>query len=116
MSTIRRTNDEWRVLIAEQRTSGLTQEDWCAANNININTMKDRGYRLKRMDKEPSQKPQRKETKIAPIGWLEVKTEKLPKQTTDINIRYGGFTVTVTAGDDFALLTEALRAVSRACC
>ena len=80
------------------------------------NTMKDRGYRLKRMDKELKPKPQRKEPKAASAGWIEVKTERLPKQTAGIHISYGGFTVTVTAGYDAGLLTETLRTVSRACC
>ena len=117
MATIRRTNDEWRVLLSEQIASGQLQEDWCAANGINFNTMKDRAYRLKRMDKEQKPEPKHsKGSKATSAGWLEVKPEKLPKQAANISIAYGGFIVTVAAGYDAGLLTETLRAVSRACC
>jgi len=116
MSTTRRTSDEWRALITEQVASGQTMKDWCAAKGVNFITMQDRGYRLKRMDKKMKQKPQRKETKASSAGWLEIKTEKQPKQAAEISIVYGGFTVTLTAGYDTILLTETLRAVSRACC
>jgi len=113
---IRRTNDEWRTLFAEHSASGQTMEDWCAAKGINYITMNDRGYRLKRMDKKSKQKPQHKELNATSSVWIEVKAERLPKQTADISIACGGFTVTVTAGYDAGMLTETLRAVSRACC
>jgi hypothetical protein len=116
MKKARRTDDEWRVLLSEQRASGQTQEEWCATKGINLNTMKDRGYRLNRIDKELKIKPQHKKPKATATGWLEVKAECSSTHTADICIAYGGFTVTVTAGYDTASLTEALRAVSLACC
>ena len=52
MSLIKRTNDDLRVLMAEQKASGQTQEAWCAANGVNIFTFQDRASRLRRLDRE----------------------------------------------------------------
>ena len=126
MPTDKRTNEEWRALLADQRVSGQTQEEWCAANGVNLYTLRDRASRLRKLDRQG-------QTAVAPVSatravrkekhqeaasavWMGVTPERLPEGATRISIEYGGFTVTVTA--DFApeLLTEVLRAVSRACC
>jgi hypothetical protein len=112
MPTVKRTNEEWRALLAEQRTSGQTQEEWCSANGVNLYTMRDRASRLKRMDIEAT--PQPKRPKRISTGWMEIKPEIVPEKA-GIIIERGGFTVTVTAGIDAELLTEVLRAVSRSC-
>jgi len=114
MPSNKRTNEEWRVLLAEQRASGQSQEEWCAANGINLYTLRDRSSRLKKMDKDPEPKPAPKKTATA--GWMEVTPERVTQEPSGISIAHGGFTITVTTGFDAELLTEALRAVSRACC
>ena len=57
MSPKKRTNEEWRELLAEQRSSGQTQEQWCATNGINLYTLRDRGSRLRRLDREANLGP-----------------------------------------------------------
>jgi len=114
MPTVKRTNDEWRALLVDQRASGQSQEEWCAANGVNLYTLRDRSSRLKKMDGEPA--PQTAQSKTATTNWVEVTPECLPEGPTRIRIGCGGFTVTVTAGFDAELLAEVLRAVSRACC
>ena len=32
----KRTKEEWRALLAEQKTSGQTQAEWCTANGANL--------------------------------------------------------------------------------
>ena len=75
MPKIKRTNDEWRTLLAEQRDSGQTQQDWCAANGINLHTLRDRSSRLKRQDREAADHTDRHDTISA--GWVEVKAGRL---------------------------------------
>jgi len=126
MPANKRTNDEWRALLADQRASGQTQEEWCAANSVNLYTLRDRSSRLRKLDgqgksaiapvvaKKTARRAPRPE--VASAVWMEVTPERAPGETTRISIEHGGFTVTVTAGFDAELLPEVLRAVSRACC
>ena len=114
MPAMKRTNDEWRELLADQRASGQSQEEWCAANGVNLYTLRDRSSRLKKMDWEPE--PQTTQPETATTSWMEVTPEKWPEKATGISIGRGGWTVAVETGFDAALLTEVLRAVSRSCC
>jgi len=114
MPTVKRTNDEWRALLTDQRASGQSQEEWCAANGVNLFTLRDRASRLKKMDRMPE--PQTAQPKTVSVGWVEVTSEKLPTEAAGISIEHGGFIVTVMESFDTELLTEVLRAVSRACC
>ena len=126
MPTVKRTNEEWRALLMEQRASGQTQEEWCAANGVNLYTLRDRASRLRKRDGqgesvtapvatiETAQRPKQPEAVSA--VWMEVTPEKPPAQAAGISIWCGGFAVTVKSSFDAELLTEVLRAVSRACC
>jgi len=75
MTVIKRSDDEWRVLLAKQRASGQTQENWCVENGINLYTLRDRASRLKRQDRETGNHIDQHDTKSA--GWVEVKPENL---------------------------------------
>jgi len=124
MPTVKRTNDEWRALLAEQRTSGQTQEEWCAANGVNLYTLRDRASRLRKLDGQeqsahaPAAEAGRRQKRAKAVSavWMEVTPKELPAESAGISIEHESFTVTVTAGFDAELLTEVLRAVSRACC
>jgi hypothetical protein len=63
--------EEWRALLAEQRASGQTQGEWCAANGVNLFTLRDRASQLKRQDKETADRINLRER--ASIDWVEVK-------------------------------------------
>ena len=80
MSTIRRTNDEWRVLLAKQKASGQTQKEWCLANDINLHTMKDRAYRLRRLDNKPRTRTNTQNK--SPVAWMEVCHGKLAEASS----------------------------------
>ena len=116
MPSIKRTNEEWRALLAEQRASGLPQTEWCAANGVNLHTLRDRVSRLNKLDREMKPLPKPKRSKKPSAGWMQVKPEAVPKKTAIISIGYGGFTVTITPGFDTGLLTEALRVIKQICC
>jgi hypothetical protein len=51
----KRTNEEWLEMVSAQRASGLTVEEWCAQNGVNLHTMADRICRLRKLGlwKEP---------------------------------------------------------------
>jgi len=114
MVTVKRTNDEWRVLLAEQRASGQSQEEWCAANGVNLYTLRDRASRLKKLERASDPDPEQPDSVSA--GWMEITPERLPTGTAGISIEREGFIVTVKSGFDADLLTDVLRAVNRACC
>jgi len=116
MPRVKRTNDEWRALLAEQRASGQTQPDWCKANGVNLYTLRGRASRLKKMDKASAPAPEHGQPGTVSAGWMEVTPERLPMLIAGISIERGGFVITLQAGFDAGLLVEVLRAVSRACC
>jgi hypothetical protein len=107
MSIKKRSNIEWRALIAECESSGMTQRDWCVANNVNFYTYADRARRLRRMDEEgldgPIFSPKERS------GWVEIQEQvpdadnKAPIESPqiemppgEIRIEIGIFTVSVT--------------------
>ena len=52
MAVNKRSMTEWRELIAQYEASGLSQEDWCLANGVNLYTMRDRARRLRQLDNQ----------------------------------------------------------------
>jgi hypothetical protein len=113
---IKRTNEEWRALLSEQRASGQPQAKWCEANGVNLHTLRDRASRLKKMDKVLA-------PGAASCGWLEVAPERPPEAEAPtaagaacIRITRGEWAVTLAAGFDAEELAVVLRAVGRSCC
>jgi hypothetical protein len=51
----KRTNEQWRKLIADCEAGSLTQEQWCAEHNISLYTLRDRAMRLRRLDERAGQ-------------------------------------------------------------
>ena len=71
MSIKKRSNAEWRAVVAECEASGMTQQEWCLANQVNYYTYCDRARRLRRIDEEGSKAPMF-EAKPK-LDWVEVK-------------------------------------------
>ena len=130
VSVKKRSNAEWRKLVAEYESSGMTQEEWCLANGINYYTFKDRAWRLREMDERGVSGPIFRPN--AKSKWVEIKepnrdqqaepdkadlAESLPSEPCcgEIRVIIGGFTVAVT--DDFndAAFTRVLKALSGIC-
>lgn len=119
MSVKRRTNTEWRKLVAEYEASGMTQEQWCLANGINFYTFKDRAMRLRKMDEKGVVGPIFRSK--AKNGWVEV-TEPAsdraaesdpaeePPCLGEIRIMVGGFTILVTDGFSDVTFTRVINA------
>jgi hypothetical protein len=123
MTNGKRTNDDWRKLLAEQRASGMSQEHWCAAKGINLNTMRDRASRLNKQDRET--KLQETPPEVATAVWAKIVPDvsevgdkyRNSERESSCNIRIGcgKFTVYISTGFDNEALVEVLRAVSLAC-
>ena len=112
MPTEKRTNEEWRGVLAEQRASGQSQREWCEANGVNLYTLRDRASRLKKMERESE--PEEPETGSA--GWIEIKAERAAEKAGGISISRGGWVITVGTSFDHEQPTDVLRAVSQVCC
>jgi len=126
MSVKRRSNTEWRELIAQCEASGLTQEEWCVAHGVKLNTMRDRARRLRQMDSRGSEN--RVSGKNARNHWVEVKEigqkpdEEASEQPSnkgrhdeprqsEIRISAGAFTVSVTDGFNETALARVLNVI-----
>jgi len=96
MATIRRTREEWISLLKDMDASGMTQLEWCEANGINYDTMKEIRSRvakgLPKTKKDPISKK---------AGWIKL-AEKYPEdhkssiQENTLEIRFGSVTITVS--------------------
>ena len=64
MSVTRRTNQEWLALYEQQRASGMTVKDWCAAKGIKLPTMADRITHLRKLGLIREPKPSRGKNSI----------------------------------------------------
>ena len=103
MTAIKRTGEEWRELVQQQRASGLTMKTWCAANGVNQYTMADRASKLRKEGLLTEPKPRRGGRPQPKSEWLEVTslpaepTAHQPDraQSTEIEVRIGGFAVIV---------------------
>jgi len=125
MAVIKRNNQEWRKLVVECESSGMSQQEWCLANSINYYTYVDRARRLRRMDEEGACGP------MFPSkgrnSWVEVKrqiietqevtnpvTNNIVKNETqlgEIYIKAGKFTISVTDNFNEAALVRVLNAL-----
>jgi len=137
MAVIKRTTEEWRSLLAEQQSSGQTQEEWCVAKGVNLYTMRDRARRIRRQDEKAAS-----HAGLQSVDWLEVNPKTLmaaeavgipvsgvaschepvstaapsEKKSIDIRVTRGEWTIIVSAGFELKLLADVLRVVRQVCC
>ncbi|MCL2761563.1 MAG: hypothetical protein FWD70_07960 [Desulfuromonadales bacterium] len=90
MEQKRRTKEEWKLIVEEQKTSGLTQERWCKTKGINYQTFKNRARLMRRQ----------REQEIAPkVEWVEAQGKEAVKKTESIiQIEMGEVRVKVPDG------------------
>ena len=76
---VKRTTEEWRVLLAKQQTSGLPQVEWWSGVRqtalINLYTFRDRTYRIKRQDRKTGNHTDQGDA--AKVSWIGGKPETL---------------------------------------
>ena len=75
MSMVKRTNEEWRILLAEQKASGQTQTEWCTKNGINLFTFRDRASKIKRQDRGADKRTNQGDA--VSVNWVSIKPETL---------------------------------------
>jgi|GEM_PF-4960439 len=134
MSGRKRSNAEWRAVVAACESSGMKQQAWCLANQINYYTYCDRARRLRRIDEEGDSGRPMFAAKPK-LSWVEVKEEQSgeqsdlsvpivpepvepqPEQTkhSEIHIKVGSFTVAVTEDFNEALFVRVLAVLNGAC-
>jgi len=130
MSVKKRSSAEWRALVASCESSGMKQQEWCLANQINYYTYCDRARRLRRIDEEgDSGRPMFAAKQKR--DWVEVKeragnqadldacivtepADPCPEKPehSEIRINVGSFTVMVTEDFNEAVFIRVLAALS----
>jgi len=78
----KRSLREWSEVIAEQEKSGESQQAWCAARNININTYRDRKSTIKGQAKKEARNASQSEAK-SPESWVTVTTAQTSEQRNE---------------------------------
>jgi len=96
MSRQRRVREDWKVLIAKQQESGLTQGVWCSENGISINTFRKMKHRL-RSSSENAVGPNKADPASATEGWIKLEPQNFnqSKTTEAVELRIGRLKVTV---------------------
>ena len=125
----------WAGIIKESKESGLSIRTYCKNVGIHENTyfywqkklreavynemVKEQGKRTGLIPSKQHQESPGAEH-LTPVKWVEVNTKDSSSteaaNNTNIKISRDGWTVTIGTNVDTYLLTETLRAVSRACC
>ncbi|MCL1848036.1 MAG: hypothetical protein FWF91_08790 [Coriobacteriia bacterium] len=71
MASKRRSIKQWQTLISEMESSGLTQKQWCAENNMNYHTFKEARSRIARSKTCANVQQQAALTEESP-GWVRI--------------------------------------------
>lgn len=120
----RRTNAEWRALIAEQEASGQTLEEWCLAKDINFYTMRDRASRIRRLDQKGIVPIAAKKLKAPEDqAWVHVETPPMPVEVPEesdmqigsLIIDFSEIRITADADYPTAALAALLRELALLC-
>ena len=114
MPVIRRTNEEWQKLLADQQASGQTQVAWCAAHGINYHTMIDRARRFRKQEKMSAGAFVADDKK----EWVKVKTAVTSVScatVSEVRIEIGVYRITTDSGFPSDKLASLCRELSRSC-
>lgn len=113
MEAQKRTDEEWRKLLALQEKSGLTQRAWCGANGINYGTFT---AVIKRLRKKVAMGIHAAERKNLVGKWIELQGQKdclkPTSRTGGIEVRIGKFHIVLQ--DTFS--EEAFKRICRTLC
>lgn len=112
MANANRTEEEWRLLVAEQQASGQTQVAWCAEQGINYHTLIDRARRLR--------KQERTQGATTPVSnWVEAKATGQSEVALEVVgrliIKVGAIQITADAEYPANKLAAVCRELVRSC-
>ena len=101
MSKMKERAALWSGLIAEQRSSGISQAAWCRERNLSFNTFCNWRTRLNK--------------EAASGGWASVSLDLAPELRNSITVRVGTATVDLCSGFDPEPLREVVDALEPRC-
>lgn len=96
-------NDDYRALVAECRSSGITAKDWCISRGIEY--WRYMGWATK----------VNRENGTVQQLWADVKVSKEDNPASEIRLKCGKWTVFVEKGFCPGLLADVLKAVAGVC-
>ena len=112
--------EEWKEIITTARESGLSDKDWCLANDVSVYTFYYNVRRLRRHSCEvPATASQHKQlqNKVVPLEIVNSQDDLSPtslnQRTTPISINCNGISVSIensAAPDAIQAVVKALRA------
>jgi len=89
---MKRSLEQWKVIIKEMKNSGIPQEEWCKDRDINLYSLRSAQSRLNRLDETGT------DTLLSFVG-VEVST-----QPDEVILTCGKVTITTTASAAAAIL------------
>ncbi len=101
---MRRTN--WREIVVECRSSGMTAKDWCKERDINYNMYSNWATKYNREERDKSSEAQQ---------WVEVTPIGDVQNQEEIKLTCGKWTIAVNTDFDPSFLTKVLKIVSSIC-
>jgi len=125
---VKRTREEWLELSERQRASGLSLAVWCAKNEINYGTMKERMRRIRKSDLSIVPIAEKEQEFSSQNQWVEISTDvsassrrskAVPSQETqefgELRILIGKFTIAVPPSFEETALTNVCEVLMSLC-
>ncbi|MGI1660593.1 MAG: IS66 family insertion sequence element accessory protein TnpA [Desulfitobacterium sp.] len=104
------TSLEKRALVEECRQSNLTAKEWCESRGIKYRSYIDWASRVNKEDQAVT---------LVPMQWADVtsitKNQEKEKETAEVKLICGKWTIAVESGFSPALLAEVLKVVDGVC-
>jgi transposase-like protein len=102
---------EWRELLGDQRSSGMSVKEWCESEGISTNTY----YYWRKRLSVASAASSAPASPLAP-GWLPVTLDEAPSCSSGLTLRVGRVFVDVSRGFDAGLLSSLLNVLEARRC
>ena len=110
--------EEWKEIITTARESGLSDKDWCLANDVSINTFY---YNVRRLRHHACEVPEpvaqnvSLQPKVVPLEIINnpvtISHPQLNQQTTPISINCNGIMVSIDNCADPGIISAVVRAL-----
>jgi hypothetical protein len=103
----RRSEAEWKKIVADYKAGGLSVKKWCENNQLKLNTFK---YWLSRINKLSNS-----ETNICFAELKIPEDTRKHKVSSSVTIRYENFAMDISEKTDLVFLAEVIKTLQSIC-